>query len=314
MIDENQARVSCSAIGLGETTEEAKFMQWPLASKPVSSREIPFYNLHYLYGCRSPADPTIVWGTEVATEAMSQYVRGRNRQGRILISPAHVLVQAVGRALAEHRELNRRIVGRRIYDFRDVNVRMMTYNRQQREVEVLLIRNADTLSLERIARVLWKNQQRAASGSTMDHEDKAWLRRRFPGPLLGWVIRTYLYLDSKFNLPKVDRIDRIACSPVLVNYLAFSGAPPMRAYKPSNYPHDSSTLSVTMGRTETVPVVRENQVTVGRVAPLFVRADHRITSAYGLAQFTATLRRLLTEPAHMESWPTNLHSDSAEAA
>ncbi len=289
-------------------------MQWPLLPKPVPADEIPFYNLHYLYGCRRPADPTIVWGTDIPTEGLTEYLRHRNRESKTLLSPAHVLVQAVGRALVRHRELNRRIVGRRIFDFRDVHVRMMTFNRQLREVEVLLIRNADTLSLERIARILWKNQHRAASGNMMDHEDKAWLRKRFPGPLLGWIIRTYLYLDSRFNLPKVDRIDRIACSPVLVNYLAFSGAPPMRGYKPSSYPHESSTLSVTLGRAEARPVVQDGQVVVGQVAPLFVRADHRITSAYGLAQFTETLRRLLIDPAQMETDVLDCGENSSQAA
>lgn len=288
-------------------------MHWPLAPKPIPADQIPFYNLHYLYGCRPPADPTIVWGTEVRVEQLSQYVRQRNHSCKTLISPAHVLVQAVGRALQHHPELNRRIVGRRIYDFRDVHVRMMTYNRQQNEVEVLLIRNVDTLSLERIARILWKNQHRAVSGVSPDHADKAWLRSRFPGPLLGWIIRTYLYFDSKFNLPKVDRIDRIACSPVLVNYLAFSGAPPMRAYKPSNYPHESSTLSVTMGRMERIPVVNDGQVEVGQVAPLFVRSDHRIASAYQLAQFTSTIRRLLTNPTQMEAQRTMPSNGDAAA-
>ena len=287
-------------------------MQWPLARRPIPADQVPFYNLHYLYGCRRPGDPTMVWGTEVGAEQLVAYVRSRNRCSKTLISVAHVLAQAVGRTLVRHPELNRRIVGRRIYDFRDVNVRMMTFNRKHGEVEVLLIRNVDTLSLERIARILWKNQHRAASGDTMDHEDKTWLRSRFPGPLLGWVVRTYLYLDSRFNLPKVDRIDRIACSPVLVNYLAFSGAPPMRAYKPSNYPHESSTLSVTMGRVEPKPVIRDGQVVVGQVAPLFVRADHRIASAYHLAQFTGTLRRLLTDPAQMER--TGTDQDEAGSA
>jgi chloramphenicol O-acetyltransferase len=287
-------------------------MHWPLARKPRPISETPFYNLHYLYGCDRPADPTMVWGTEVSAEELSRYVRERNRNSKILFSQAHVLVQAVGRALRRHPELNRRIVGHRIYDFRDVNVRMMTYNRRQKEVEVLLIRNVDSLSLERIARILWKNQHRAASGDTLDYLDKAWLRRHFPGPLLGWMVRAYLYLDSKFNLPKIDRIDRIACSPVLVNYLAFSGAPPMRTYKPSNYPHESSTLSVTMGRIEQVPVVKNGQVEVGQVAPLFVRADHRIANAYQLAQFTETVRRLLTNPSGMES-RTTASADSSSS-
>jgi hypothetical protein len=290
-------------------------MYWPLSRHSIPTGQIPFYNLHYLYGCRRPADPTIVWGTEISAELLQQYVRDCNRGNTVLISAAHVLVQAVGRALRCHPQLNRRIVGRRIYDFRDVNVRMMTYNRHQNEVEVLLIRNVDSLSLERIARIIWKNQDRAARGESPDHADKTWLRQRFPGPLLGWMTRLYLYLDSRFNLPKLDRIDRIACSPVLVNYLGFAGAPPMRGYKPSNYPHESSTLSVTMGRVESQPVVRGGELQVGEVAPLYVRADHRITSAYELAQFTQTLRRLISNPAHMAKAETRAGGHtSAEAA
>lgn len=276
-------------------------MHWPLARKPIPIKQLPFYNLHYLYGCRSPADPTIVWGTDVPADRLNQYVRSCNCTSKTLISTAHVLARAVGHSLRRHPNLNCRVVGRRIYEFRNINIRMMTYNRHDNEVEVLLLRNVDTLSLERIARIVWKNQHRAASGNTLDHEDKSWLRRRFPGPLLGWIIRAYLYLDSKFNLPKVDRIDRIACSPVLVNYLAFSGAPPMRAYKPSSYPHESSTLSVTMGRVEQRPVVHDGAVGVGPVAPLFVRADHRIASAYELARFAETIRALMMDPMQMES-------------
>lgn len=290
-------------------------MQWPLVSQPVPTAQVPFYNLHYLYGCRRPADPTIVWGTDVAAQPLSDYVGARNKTSRVIISPAHVLIQAVGQALQHFPELNRRIVGRRIYAFRDVNVRMMTFDRQHGEVEVLLLRHVDTLSLERIARILWKHQQRAGGGQSMDHLDKAWLRRTFPGPLLGLAIRSYLWLDNHFRLPKVDRIDRIACSPVLVNYLAFSGAPPMRVYKPSSYPHESSTLSVTMGRAEPRPAVRDGQVVVERLAPLFVRADHRIAHAYLLGQFTETLRQLLANPASMERGTSdNTDVETAEAA
>lgn len=290
-------------------------MQWPLARKPIPTRQIPFYNLHYLQACPRPTDPTIVWGTEVPAQPLNQFLRERNRGAKTLLSPAHLLVQAVGRALRRHPALNRRVVGRRIFSFREVNVRAMTYNRQQNEVDILLLQNVDLLSLEHIARVFWKSQLSVASGEASDHSDKARLRNWLPGPLLGWMLRAFLFLDSKFNLPKVGRIDRTACSPVIVNYLAFSGAPPMRAYKASNYPHDSSTLSVTMGRAERAPVICDGEVKVGHVAPLFVRGDHRIASAYEIGQFTETLRRLLADPAQMDTTTINNNTgDSAAAA
>jgi hypothetical protein len=43
-----------------------------------------------------------------------------------------------------------------------------------------------------------------------------------------------------------------------------------------------------------------NKVVVRAVAPLLVRADHRLTDAYGLARFTATLRDHLSNPGSLE--------------
>ena len=54
-------------------------------------------------------------------------------------------------------------------------------------------------------------------------------------------------------------------------------------------------------RIEDRPVVRDGQLAVGRVAPLFVRGDHRLTDAYLLARFVGALREYLMNPALMES-------------
>lgn len=279
-------------------------MQWPLASKPIHPAKIPFYNLHYLYAGTTPTDPTMVWGTDVDTEALEEHVKRLNRTSSTMVSGAHVLLQAVGRAIARHPQLNRRVVGHRIYPFRDVNIRMMTYNKREEEVDVVLIKNADRVGLERIAQLMWKRQCKAIRGTSMDELDKQALRR-WPNCLLRWAMRGYFWLDRNFRLPKTGKIDRVSGAPVLVNYLGFAGAPSMRTYKPSNHPDESSHLSVTMGRTESRPVVREGAVVARKVAPLFVRADHRIADAYLLAQFVGALTGFLAAPATMEPGETS---------
>jgi hypothetical protein len=286
-------------------------VQWPLASKPIDPRKIPFYNLHYLYAGTTPTDPTMVWGTDVDTEGLEEHVRRTNRTSSAMVSGAHVLLQAVGRSIARHPQLNRRVVGRRIYAFRDVNIRMMTYNKRAKEVDVVLIKNADRVELERIAQLMWKRQCKALRGTSMDELDKQALRR-WPNFLLRWAVWGYFWLDRNFRLPKTGKIDRVSSAPVLVNYLGFPGAPSMRAYKPSNHPDESSHLSVTMGRTESRPVVREGAVVAGSVAPLFVRADHRIADAYLMAQFISTLTGFLAAPASME--PDKALSDRENAS
>jgi hypothetical protein len=296
-------------------------MHWPYERQPIPPGELPYFNLHYLYGCSTPSDPTMVWGTEVDAEALTDYIRQRNETGDVLISPAHVLLQAVGRALARSPHLNSRVIRRRIHRFRELNVRAITYDPRRREVEIVLVKNADTLSLEQIARTLWKNQRKAAKGDSLEHGDRR-LIRRMPDFVVRWGLKAYIWMERNLRLPSI-RLNRLSNAPVVVNYLGFAGAPPMRMYKPSAYPNESSHLSVTMGPIETRPVVRNGELAVGRVAPLFVRGDHRLTDAYLLARFVAALRECLANPAAMDMDPNEpkavepihgLHSPSAAAA
>ena len=67
-----------------------------------------------------------------------------------------------------------------------------------------------------------------------------------------------------------------------------------------------------MGRVERRPVVENGKVVVGQVAPLFVRADHRIATAYHLAQFAQTIRQLLDQSRQME--PLVKHPNLISAA
>ena len=115
-----------------------------------------------------------------------------------------------------------------------------------------------------------------------------------------WGSRLFWWLDRNFRLPRLGRIDRHLDSAVVVNYLGYPGSPSMSMYKPSKFPDESSLLSVTMGRIEERPVVRDGRVVVGHVAPLFVRADHRVTDAYMLGKFLAELHDVLMNPQLME--------------
>jgi len=112
--------------------------------------------------CSPPSDPTIVWGTEVETARLTEYVSRANRGSRVLISPAHVLVKAVGRALALHPKFNRRILGRRLYRFRDVNVLMPFQRPGGKGAGLCLFKNVDTSSLSEIAAELWKRSRETA--------------------------------------------------------------------------------------------------------------------------------------------------------
>jgi hypothetical protein len=97
----------------------------------------------------------------------------------------------------------------------------------------------------------------------------------------------------------------------MVNDLSFRDAPPMRCYKPTRFPDESASLSVTLGPMEQKVVPRGDRFVASTVAPLIVRADHRITDAYGLGRFVGTLRQLLQNPLTLDA-PAELPRDHAQ--
>lgn len=273
-------------------------MSQALERRPVSTSEITLINHQYLsQGARS--DSTMVWGTDVDAEGLSDFIVEKNRSSKVLISAAHVLLQAVARSLAQFPQLNCRVIRGRIYRFRNVNVRMIAYNARKADVDILTIEQAHQLSLDDIGQFLWNSQLRIAAGNHADHLDKTWLTWG-PAVTRRWGSRLFWWLDRNCRLPRLGRIDRHLDSAVVVNHLGFPGAPSMSTYKPSKFPDESSLLSVTMGRIEERPVVHEGRVVARRVAPLFIRADHRITDAYLLGKFVAALNDALTAPQSME--------------
>jgi hypothetical protein len=287
-------------------------MPHALESRPVKSSNVTLINHQYL-SCGTRPDPTIVWGTEVDAEGLLTFVDQHNQKASILISVAHVLIGAVGRSLARYPQLNCRVIGSRIYRFRDVNVRMICYDSRRNDVDILMIKQADQVGLEEIARLAWNRQLEIATARNSDRVEKTFLSWG-PDWSRRWGSRVFWWLDRHFRLPRVGQFDRQLDSAVVVNHLGFVDAPPMTMYKPSKFPDESSLLSVTLGRIEQKPVVREGRVVAGQVAPLFVRADHRVTDAYLLSQFISTLRDVLANPEIVEIGSSDDKSTQHQAA
>jgi hypothetical protein len=275
-------------------------MKWPLRSRPVPRAEIPLYNLLYLHAPGIElADSTMLWGTEIQAEGLLRLLESCRSHSPVLISTSHILLQATAQALAEHPRLNRRVVGRRVFAFRDINLRLAFQNPASGEVDVVLLRCAERCTLQEIAGIVWHTLLSSCRGEAPIDRD----RRRMKGlPAWGFhaLQAVYRWLDRRWALPTLGRLEDLRCSAVLVNDLSFRNAPPMRCYKPTRFPDESISVNITLGPMEEKVVIRDGQPAAGTVAPLFVRADHRIVDAYQLGRFVATLRDFLQQPAKLD--------------
>ena len=275
-------------------------MKWPLSHRPISDRKLSLYNQFYLYASKaSHVDHTIVWGTEIDADSLHVFLRERNRDGKMLIMPVHALIRATALALEQFPELNVRLVGRRIYAFRDVHIRMAFLHRRSHEIDLMVIGPEFLKSLEKIALSVWDHLLQAGRGKLARDRDLARLRK-FSGFWMQRIFRAYEFLDRHFSLPILGRLDVTRNSCVTVNDLSFSGAPPLRSYKPSRFPSQSDSFNLTIGAVKKKVVERNGQFVSVNVIPLFVRADHRVVDAYQLGRFIGVVRDLLNNPERLD--------------
>ncbi|MEM9412007.1 MAG: 2-oxo acid dehydrogenase subunit E2 [Planctomycetota bacterium] len=280
-------------------------MKWPLKSRPLPQAETPFFNLLYLSAHRaSDPDSTIVWTSELDWEPLRDYLENHKQDNARLIGSSHILVQAVGQALAQHPEINRRVVGRRVYEFKQCNVCLAARVPRSHEVNVVQIHDADRMTADKIAYICWQSQIAFMRNASPECRDRDRFRK-LPMFLFKSIFRTMDFLDRWFVLPVWGRVDRLRESAVLVNDFSNLVFPVMRGYKPSRQPGDSKPLSVTLGRPEPKVVWGETGPIQKTIAPITVRVDHRICDGFQLGQFINTVVRLMQNPADLEETAMN---------
>ncbi|MCH2182410.1 MAG: 2-oxo acid dehydrogenase subunit E2 [Mariniblastus sp.] len=274
-------------------------MKWPLESRAASRMETPFFNLLYLHAPgRGGPDPTIVWVSELPWEPLQDFLGQANRSAPVMLGTTHLLVQAVGQALAIHPEFNRRVVGRKVHAFKGTNVCLATRIPGNDEVNLVLIKDAGQKRLLEIAETIWHNQlaYRREKEPVIRDRDRL---RRLPAWFFRYTLRAFHAIEHFWPMPIFGRVDRFRSSPVLVNDFSQKRFPAMRAYKPSRMPDESKSMSVTLGPREEKVIWRDGQPQPVQVAPLCVRADHRVCDGFQLSQFVSTLIELLSAPEKM---------------
>jgi 2-oxoacid dehydrogenases acyltransferase (catalytic domain) len=287
-------------------------MKWSLLDRVIPERELQHFNRFYLHAAAGQSDPTMVWGTEIDADALQAFLRERNRDGSVLITAAHALIRATALALAAFPEMNVRLVGRRIYAFRAINVRMAFAHRRNGDIDVLIVTDANLKSLDQIAAEVWQRLLQAGRGEGGRERYLLGLRR-VPGFLFRWIFRLYFFLDRHFRLPAVGNLDTVRSGCVTVNDLSFAGAPPMRSYKPTRFPDPSDSLHLTLGSVESKVVERDGRFVSISVMPLFVRADHRLADARLVGRFVAMVRDFLSRPESLSSPAIAPMPDSASS-
>jgi len=268
----------------------------PDLGPPIPYRDMGPYNYLYLVGCKTPSDPTIVFGTEVSMQTAEEGIAASRGAGPVPVTPLHLLLKATAAALDDAPELSARIVGGHVR--RDLSRHALVPVRDQRRncTRMVTIFDVDQKTLPQLAQETW--EQLIAVNREDARDDGLHLpipsRPFFLAKVLHRVVmRSYIFLTNRFGLAGRKRHRDLTAPSVLVNYLGSADLPPLRAFKPSRFPTESCPLSVTMGAARPEAVVADGEVVTRPMAPLFVRADHRIADLFEIGRFAGLVKAQL---------------------
>jgi hypothetical protein len=288
-------------------------MYWATHSRPVPLTELGWINTSFLASGFSQCDPMLIWGTTIETEALDAFLVVQRAATGMIISPAHVLVRAVAESLHRHPEMNRRVFGRRVYQYNGVNITMPMLQTRSGEVDNVFLHEAEKMSILQIAERFWDEARQkathvAAEKRRLERSSKwsKWidLGRRLSLEGIHFGCRIAFAVGNRWRFPTVFHWQQeLNGAGAFVNYLGFPGAPPLVAHKPASLPMNAYSVAVTLGRAEPRAVVVDGAVVVRQQASLFVRSDHRIANGNQTAAFVRTLRSLLMEPQSLIELP-----------
>lgn len=282
-------------------------MYWATHKKPTPLSEIGWINTTYLGSTTLRCDPMLIWGTTVDVEEMDSFLEVQRKQHRTFLTPAHLLVRAVAESLNQHPEVNRRVIGKKVYQYEDVHIVMPMLQTSTGEVDCVFMRNAADYSLNDVVNYFWEAARNKALNVVEENKRekqssnwKNWFVQLGRRLRLSWILHTCslgFAVGNRLRGPTIWPWQQgLNHAGAFVNYLGFSGAPPLIAHKPSSLPMNSYSVAVTMGPTEPRPVVIDDQVVIRKQASLFVRLDHRMVNGNQSAAFINTLRGYLSDP------------------
>jgi 2-oxoacid dehydrogenases acyltransferase (catalytic domain) len=280
---------------------------FPTKPQRVPLTELGWSNVIYLADGRGHRDRTMVWGTSVELDHMDEFLAVQSRESNRMISVVHVLIKAVSRSLREHPRLNRRVIGRRVHPYEGTSIVVPIRRPTDGVVDVVFFRDGESLTLADVASRMWDEARERALSVARERRaerDGTPFRKWLRNWVARWQLEIYKQMagfcfgvNNQLRLPSWAPFDtEINGANAFVNFLGFAGAPPMISYKPSCLPTNSFGVSVTMGLPEQKPVVHDGQIVIRKVAPIFVRVDHRLVNGHQTGEFVATLRNHLTNP------------------
>lgn len=233
------------------------------------------------------------------SESIDRYISEKKQKG-YNFSYMHVFIAAYVRLIAERPQLNRFIMNSQIYQRKGIHVSMAVKRSLRDEGEETTVKFAFTgkENIFEISEIINKNIAQAISFKDSSDTDKlAEMVMTMPGFVKKILVRLIKAMDKYNMLPK----SVIDASPFHTS-LFFTYLKSIDTNYIYHHLYDFGTTSIfaALGRTEKIPVVKNNQVVVKKCCQIGYTMDERICDGLYYARSFKILEKYFYNPQLLE--------------
>lgn len=267
-------------------------------AKVSSVRRLMLNNFSKLTG-----DPSVGGGCSIDATNLLGFIERVNKRSNVKITITHVLVKMVADALREYPELNVKVVGRRIYRLKHVDVRVAInlFPTEEDSPEVLLamIRDADRKQLGEIAEECvtvadWSRRtglRKTISGKLLR------LTKYLPDPIFNTFTRLGLRIATSGRLPVYGLARDPMGSVALTNVGPFGLPKGVGGVQATGLlpPFGYASLVVALPIEERAIVV-DGELKIKPVIPIGAAVDHRAIDGYKVFRYMNFWSNVIQNP------------------
>ncbi|MDR3643851.1 MAG: 2-oxo acid dehydrogenase subunit E2 [Clostridia bacterium] len=273
-------------------------------------RKIDDFNKIFPFIMKGRNESAVYFTQQVRVEKTREFLRELNKKSEKTYTMFNLVLAAIVRTIALRPQMNRFIVGNRLYARDDIVITFVTkQGRSERAPEVVLRIKYDPndtlidITKKTAAQILQSRRENAELGT--DKTIKLFLH--LPRFVINGAVRLVLYLDRFGAAPKsILDIDPMRSS-VFVSNL---GNYDMQAPHHHLYEWGSSSIFVVMGNIHKSAIITDDdRIEIGEVIDFAYTIDERISDGYYFSTVIKTFGDLVENPEPLLSPPTELPVD-----
>lgn len=273
-------------------------------------RSIDPFNRIFPFVMRGRNESAVYFTQQVNVKKTRQFLRELNKTSDRTFTMFNLVLAAVVRTMALRPQMNRFIVGNRLYARDDIILTFVTkQGRSEKAPEVILRIKYDAQdTIYDVTKKTMEQIIKARKETSVLGEDKViGFFLHLPRCIINGVVRLVLYLDRFGKAPKsILDIDPMRSSAFLSNLGNYNIQPPHHHL----YEWGNSSVFIVMGNVHKIPTITDDdQIEVSEVIDFAYTIDERISDGYYFSTAVKKFGELVENPEALLTPPGELPID-----